>query len=203
MPGGAFQHLQIEWKYSEQSYLFTCVCPLRWRGSRCYPGESPASCGGHWLQGWGLGWGRGAGSAGLLQLLLLDTKQALPSSCLFCCGQTQHPSMLSLINIPCASKPSAFFQLSPPPRAVGSSSSKCQTLAVPPLLLSLLGSLGCEASSKGYSCKEGSDKCKSCSSISIRNRPASQKPPKKLLYINEVLFKTKKIENWLYREQLV
>lgn len=109
--------------------------------------------------GWGLGWGSGAGSAGLLQLLLLDIKQALPSSCLLCCGQTQHPSMLSLINIPRASKPSAFFQLSPPPRTVGSSSSKCQTLAVPPLFLSLLGSLGCKASSKGYSCKEGSDKC--------------------------------------------
>lgn len=111
-------------------------------------------------------------------------------------------SMLSLINIPHASKPSAFFQLTPQPRTVGSSSSKCQTLAISPLFLSLLGSLGCRASNKGYSCKEGSDKWKSCSSVSIRNRPASQKLSKKLLYISEVLFKAK-IEKCLYREQLL
>lgn len=99
-----------------------------------------------WPQAWGLGWGTGAGPAGLLQLLLLDTKQALPSSWSVLLWPNT-AAMLSLINIPHVSKPSAFFHL--PPRTVGSRSSKCQTLAVSPLFLSLLGSLGCKASSKG------------------------------------------------------
>lgn len=56
----------------------------------------------------GLGWGSGTGPAGLLELLLLETKQALPSSrCVLLWPNTA--SMFTLINIPHASKPSAFL----------------------------------------------------------------------------------------------
>lgn len=55
---------------------------------------------------------------------------------------------------------------------------KCQTLAIPLSFISLIGSLCCKALSKDCSCKKGSDKPKSCGSVSIRNRPATQKTPK-------------------------
>lgn len=60
---------------------------------------------------WGLGrlgWGSGPGPAELLELLFLETKQALPSSWSVLLWPNT-ASMFTLINIPHASKPSAFL----------------------------------------------------------------------------------------------